>query len=449
MRIGFGKRKITPWAGVPCSLGVDNELEQVFDDSWIRTMVLQHDDAMVIFMAADLIGFFWGEHADVARSVKLKCGLSDVQLVLHPTHTHLSPNVRWSGFARVNAEGLNAVSREYYDYFLDQAACSAVDALRDLEPCELFYGEAPVKNIQSCRRVPDGNGGIIMRYSRPSEELRRLPEGHIDPLARIVKFKRRGKDIVWINHNGHPTATGGDCAPFSTADYPGQAIRLLETQLENCEFLYMTGPHGDLNPGKYVSDASGELTSRVRDRDAMGSRLAASVVDAMKNMSRLESKELGFRRETLLLPRKEDYPTTLQAEVQYKDGIRRVLDAHAKGERMRGGGVVERVIFNLVILENCVQDKVPAVVSSLKIGELNVMFYPGEIFLKASDMLHQAFPGGPILAASLCDGLFSYVPTPDVWDTGGYELTATATGRQAFDVIADTALKQIRQMKNA
>ena len=48
VKCGFGEKNITPALGTPCSLGVDDEAEEIFDDIYTRAICLK-DKEKIIF----------------------------------------------------------------------------------------------------------------------------------------------------------------------------------------------------------------------------------------------------------------------------------------------------------------------------------------------------------------------------------------------------------------
>jgi hypothetical protein len=67
---------------------------------------------------------------------------------------------------------------------------------------------------------------VVFRQSRPPEDLRRWPEGPIDPLVRVVLCKEvNGSRMTGIcNYNCHPSAAGGDGALYATGAGIGYVV---------------------------------------------------------------------------------------------------------------------------------------------------------------------------------------------------------------------------------
>jgi len=287
--------------------------------------------------------------------------------------------------------------------------------------------------------------------------LRKLPEGHIDPLVRVFYLKRKDeKSVVWVNYHGHPTATGGDGALFVSADFPGEALRILEKEKPENEYIYMTGPNGNLNPGKYITGDSKKIEDRRNDRDRMGKILAEGVKRALSDCVEIKTGPIKFKREKLLLQcKKDDSPEQLwtfyssydKAVERYREALKEMKETHQKGEKLISGGKIRfahRIMYYYRIMEN---GKIPVYFSVMNIGDLNTVFYPGEMFLEASDIIREKFPGKRMLTISLCDGLSNYVVTEDCYepDKGGYEYSASLLAKGSFTRIVNKAIQMLKE----
>jgi len=452
MKVGFGKQDITPdlRPPIPGPAGVDTEREFILDDIWTRALVFKDENNVLILVAADIANFYEKDREDLIEEIEKVCNIKKFKLVSHCVHMHQAPNVCWNSFSMINKEGGYAINEEYYRAFLNKTALAVKEAFKDLENFQIEYGEAEVKGIESNRRIMGPDEKIRLRGSRPSKKLRELPEGHIDPTVRVFYLKRKDKkNIVWVNYNGHPTATGGDAAPFVSGDFPGQALRILKREKPENGYIYMMGPNGNLNPGKYITGDPFKLEDRIKDRDRMGKILAESIKMAINKAEKLKMGPLKFEKERLLLSHKEkDFPTYKQALEQHKEAVKKMIEVHKRGEKLSRGGKIRfthRILYYYKILEN---GKIPVYISTMKIGDLNVVFYPGEIFLEASDMIRKNFPGKKIFTIALCDGLFGYVITEDCYETKrhGYEYTATLLAKGSFTAIVDKSIQMLKEI---
>ena len=448
MKCGFSEKIITPPLGTPCSLGGDNEAEEIFDDIYTRVICLKDGNEVLFIVSAEILSLSVEDIADIENAVGKTIGIKNFQIVVHATHTHQAPNVRYHIVSDINKDGYQAVSEKYYRYFLKQNANAAKEALENLTELDsVGYGESEIQNIESNRRIIAPDGKLIMRYSRPSKELKELPEGHIDPKVRCLVLKREGeKDVVWINYHGHPTCTGGDEAPYVTGDFPGWALHVLKKEMPDYEYIYMTGPHGNLNPGKYITGDPKKIADRIKDRDRMGGILAEGIKETLNNLNFDEVKNFGFLKEKVFLELNPAFTAEENLEKDYQKGLLEIKEAHSRGQKVAHGGSIRRAQSNKYIYSALVENKLCSSVSGLRIGNFYTVFFPNEIFLEASDEIRKCYPEEKMLTFSMCDDAFNYIPTPEAYKEGGYEINVTPFASSSFNMVVGVAKKLLKKL---
>ena len=448
IKCGFGEKIITPPLGTPCSLGVDDEAEEIFDDIYTRAICLRDRNKILFIISAEVISLSIEDIGDIKNAISKAIDIKDFQIVVHTTHTHQAPLAKYHIVSPINRDGYRAISEEYYHYFLEQNAKAAKQALENLAELDsIGYGESEVQKIESNRRIVTQDGKIIMRSSRPSEELKKYPEGHIDPKVRIFLLRRRNeKDIVWINYHGHPASTGGDEAPFVTGDFPGWAIHLLKEEIPEYNYIYMTGPHGNLNPGKYTTGDPKKIEDRKKDRNRMGKILAEGVKRALKNLKFSKVKSFNFLKEKLFLELNPDWPSKEELEKKYQEALKEIKEVHSQGKKVISGGSIRWVQFKRYAYSILVNNKMPSFVSALKIGGYYAVFFPNEIFLEASDKIRRTYPERKMLTFSMCDDAYSYIPTPEAYTEGGYETSVSRFAPPTFNIVVNTAEKLLKEL---
>jgi len=447
IKCGFSKKIITPSLGTPCSLGVDNEAEEIFDDIYTRVIALQDKSKVIFLISAEVIALSREDRTDIRNAIAKSINMENFQIIIHTIHNHQAPNVRWYVFSTINKDGYQAISEDYYNYFLKQNAKAAKEALENIvELKSIGYGESEVQGIESNRRIITSDGKIIMRYSRPPENLKKYPEGHIDPKVRCIVLKReKAKSIIWINYHGHPTCTGGDEAPYVTGDFPGWALHLLEKEIPQYEYIYMTGPHGNLNPGKYVTGTE-RIKDRKHDRDRMGKILAEGIKRALGNAEFNQVYQLKFLKEKLLLKLKSDFPSKEKLEKDYQEGLKEIKEAHRQGRKVTGGGSIRRAQAKRAIYYSLIEGKLPTSVSVLRIGDYYAVFFPSEIFLEASEEIRKIYPKKKILTVSLCSDYIWYIPTPQAYREGGYEVNSSLVDSSSFSALVEAGEELIKNL---
>ncbi|MCD6318935.1 hypothetical protein J7M02_07710 [Candidatus Aerophobetes bacterium] len=98
IKCGFSKKIITPSLGIPCSLGVDNEAEEIFDDIYTRVIALQDKSKVIFLISAEVIALSREDRTDIRNAIAKSINMENFQIVIHTIHNHQAPNVRWHVF---------------------------------------------------------------------------------------------------------------------------------------------------------------------------------------------------------------------------------------------------------------------------------------------------------------------------------------------------------------
>ena len=431
MEIGYGRVDITPEVGTPCALGIDNDCVEVFDPVHATVLHLRDGSEAAAIVSADIIGFYGPEMRHLQQDVAERLDLPPERALIHGTHTHQSPGVRSCVADVLDEFGVESYSREYAATIRERISQAAEQAA-DLVPVTVRTGAAMVEGIASNRRCLDERGQVRFRASRPAADMRAYPEGDIDPFVRAIAFDAAdGPSWVLISYMCHPSCTGGDEAPYVTADFPGEAIRRLEADIEGLQTIYLTGPCGNINPGKWVGDGN-EPDDRRRDRDAMGKRLAEAAAQALESAEPVEADSLRFAREAVHLPLRANLPPADAARKHLEQAVARYRARKASGETSWGGFGLTRLATYEAIRRQTSDDQLETFVCALGIGDAALSFMPGESFLEAGRAAIFAGRGRFVVPVENVDYSPSYIPTPESYALGGYEVDTTRWSPEAF-----------------
>jgi hypothetical protein len=445
MQVGFGRTDITPELGTPCALGIDSECIKVFDPIHATVLHLRAGDEAVVLVSADIIGFYGPEMRMVQREVGDRLEVPAERVMVHGTHTHQSPGVRSCVADVLDEFDIPSYSREYAAT-IRQRILQAADEAANLTPVTARAGAAMVERIASNRRCIDDRGRFRFRASRPAAEMRAYPEGDIDPFVRVVAFDAAdGGSWALVSYACHPTSTGGDEAPYVTADFPGEAIRRLETQRDGLRCIYGTGPCGNINPGKWVGDGD-DPQSRCRDRDAMGERLAEAAGAALDAAEPVEADALRFAAESIRLPLRDELPREDAAHEQLERAAENYRAQKAAGHTSWGGFGLTRLAAYEAIRRQAPDGYLDTFVAAVGLGDIALVFLPGESFLEAGRAAVLAGDGRFVVPIENTDYSASYIPTPESYALGGYEVETTRWSPEAFRAEVAAAARVTRRV---
>jgi len=284
-----------------------------------------------------------------------------------------------------------------------------------------------------------------LRGARSEGEIQRAPEGDIDPTVRVLYFQpvQAGLPVAWIQYACHPASAGGDEAGYVTADFPSGGIaRVRETT--GAEALYFTGCCGDINTGKYTTGKPDDLEHRKLDVVRMGGILGDATLAALAGARPVDAARLQWHTAHLRLPVKPELPDLVECARLFDESVKAYKDARAAGQRVPGGGHLRRRLCQLLALRRARDGQMDTEVSALWLGDVGVVFLPGECFLAVAKAIEGAFEGRHVLAVENCDYYVSYVPTRQAYDEGGYEPGVAMVSSDALARLVDSGIETLR-----
>ena len=442
VRIGFGKVEITPPIGTLCALGLDDEAEEILDPIYIRATVLGKGEKTVGLLSADLIGFCRKEVNELRGLISTATKLKPGQTVIHATHTHESPSVR-TGLTQVTRPwGLVWHNTDFYEQVKNQAVSAFRQALDSRFEATVTFGKFPVAGIASNRRITLSDGHLILRSSRTSAEHRLYPEGWIDPFVRLLVFQDvESRREHWLfNYCCHPSAAGGDEGPYITGDFPGEAMSCIDDTYPHVTSNYFTGCCGNINPGKYTV-SSNAPQDRKSDVARMGGLMAEATIRARDAATDVGGDQIMWSCSPIKLP--------LMDEVLDRDALEKKMAVYARtyiekrdaGEKIPGGGPLRRATNRVMVNRQAVNGHLNTEVAVLGLGDLDIIFLPGECFLELDSALRQLLPDKKIIAVENCDFTTGYIVPQQAYDQGGYEADVALCHPNSHELLIDTASK--------
>lgn len=430
--VGFGSQDITPTAPVRLS-GFAARTEPsagVHDQLRARAMAVAELDrgSVVVLVTLDLIGVSAAFTDQVRESLHSRLGAEDLHLDRDPdvdiavlaTHTHGGP-------ASLSEARLGPVEPQTLERALAGAVDAALEALRGLAPARFSYATAPVPGVARNRRDPGGpvdeQLSVLVAW-RPGEAA---------PAGVLTSFSL------------HPVVLGADNL-LLTRDYPGYLLDALEREFPGCTALFACGCCGDVNHGH---DAEASWSTRPMPErtyakaEQIGERLAAAAtgpITASRAAPPLRS-EVSAGRTTVSLPlgAAPDPAPLLERFVAEAEAARTsgdqalaalrdelagwASDQLAREEtsaRQPGGDLPLRPGTTLATA--AAANGLEVELQAFHIGELTLLFLPGEPFTAYGLSLKSRRGAGQVLPLSYANAAPGYLPTADEFARGGYEV---------------------------
>jgi hypothetical protein len=308
------------------------------------------------------------------------------------------------------------------------------EASSGLGPATLAVGRATCGIAVNRReRTPDGQ--IILGVN---------PEGPVDhEIVGLRIDSPGGRPLAFaMNYACHPVSQTNTCRRIS-ADFPGPACHVVE-ELTGTTCLYLQGACGNVRPilrgddpqvpwrlGTMLGGAAIEAYEAAEPIDAtpvrVASRTAALPAITVGSVAQAERLIAALERELAQLKAVKAYRSTIQWTQRRLDYARAALDSLQTGKPL---------------------PPVMAPMWAVRIGELGVATAPGEIFVEIGQAVKQRSPFAHTMFLGYTNGHIGYVPVPEAYPEGGYEVDrACRVGPEAAGIITDTALSLLRKVK--
>jgi neutral ceramidase len=434
LQAGVARGVITPPVGIALvGFAGRGPSSGVHDDLVATALVLQSGEERAALLCTDLLGVPEAFVAEVGEEVERRTGIPGANVVVHASHTHYGPSTRAYEEELPPAPDVAAYvsNLRYVLAGLVQTAAS------EMQPVTLGFGRG-ASDIGVNRRERRPDGTIVLGNN---------PDGPIDREVTLVRLDTEaGAPLAMVvNFACHPVCQPSDCRMIS-ADFVGPARELAET-FTGATLLFLQGAAGNINP--VVRGSSFETARR------FGVMLGGELVQVFERT--ITAPVAGVGGGLRAASTRIDLPAMTYGSVEEAEG--EVMARRADVERLRAhgasGGSLHWAGLRLSRAER-IRDSlrsgtplptIPAELSAWRVGDVGLVFTPGEIFTETGMRVKQHSPISQTCFAGYTDGSIGYVPVPEAYPEGGYEVThACRVAPAAAGMIADTSLELLRRV---
>lgn len=454
LRAGAGRETITPPFVVPhAGWGAQTHLyaEGVETDLWATVLVLAGDEEMAAIVDVDLVAVMPADARAIRAEVARVLGVAPEKVRVTETHNHAGPPPSSWAWMKEGAAAL----RRYYDQLPDRAAGAAMAALRALRPARVAAGAGESRVAVNRReRSPDGRMATGVN-----------PDGVTDPQVFVVRIDGRdgGPLAAIVGYTAHPTTMGPTNRRFS-ADWPGHLKRTVEA-VTGATCLFAQGATGNVGPGpegftddarviKRIGGAVGSEAARVyfgltplplRFRHERVWESGAPLGKWVGVPEPEPDVRLRVMTREIRLPLRPQ-PPLAQAEAQAENARRRLNDLVGRGAAARE---IEAATFVTKRAAMAVErarafagmSELPVELHVLRIGPAVLAGIPAEPFAEIGLAIKARSPFPHTWFGGYVGGWSGYIPTPEEYPRGGYEVetspfTPDAAGRVVEQTVA-------------
>lgn len=379
LSVGYGESIITPSLSLNVDLTgygfyLDRKGENILSELKARALYLDDGNNRIVLISCDLIGFSI-DFADTLREkIADRDGIEKKNITINCTHTHSGPTVQ-------ALRGLGEVNEKYIEEIKEKIISTVEYAKKDLRESRIYYHSEIIEPIGFNRR------------------LRRFEP--IDPHLNILLFERDDRNIFLINYACHPVVLGR--TKDISADWPGELIRFVENQGNNC--IFFQGFCGDIDPVTNMN-RWGEGTKK--DIELLGYILANRTSKAKIYGEEIKDIKINVIENRIKLPLQIPSKDEIKEEAKYWLWVYR---DNKNAQRFIEEWLKEAESSYESLKENPYIDNVP--IQGISIGDIRIIGIPGEVFCEYGLKLRERYP--IILTFGYTNGLVGYIPVKDAY----------------------------------
>lgn len=406
LRVGTFVVDATPPVGSPLCLGLVPQTTGVNDPLSARGVVLiAADQPPVALVAVDWVGIGNASHEQWRTAIATACNTTPDRVAVQTLHQHDAPGCDLGAETIAAAAGLEGelLNRDFSEQMIPRVAQAAAEAMEQAQRVtHIGRGVGVVERVASNRRILGDDGKVAQQRmsSAGDRTLRDLPEGTIDPLARVVSFWNEEQPVVVLSYYAtHPQSyyrTGK-----VSADFVGLARNACEAALPGVPHLHFNGASGNVAAGKY-NDGSPNRRGELAERLAAGLKAAWEATQKAP----LANASFDWKRIAVDLPL-ADWLQRDELEVVVRDANAPPID------RLQAARA-------LAFLDHREAGK-PIVLSRLRIGDVDLLHLPGEPFVEYQLAAQRLRPERFVCVAGYGDYGPGYIGLGRSYAEGGYE----------------------------
>lgn len=396
IKAGISRVIITPPVGVYL-IGMERSENShgLHDDLYATAVAISDGKTEIVILTADILFFMPGLIETVRKAISSQIGIPDKNIMLCATHCH-------SGPAPVADEDRPQIEQAYtanLPFLLIGCIRMAHD---NLKPAKIGFGNGKA-NIGMNRRLtrPDGITVISANPDRPIDDqvgVVRVDslDGH--PLA------------VLVNYACHSVVLGNGSNVISR-DWPGVMYDVVE-KITGAKCLFIQGAAADINP------LPGEPTDRMELVYQLGTEIGGEVVKVWATIETRPDVSLAVANKQLMLPLEpaSKYADKLPQLVELDDAAGELTLEKFQGWLYSMGSRPQKTVG---IGD---QQSVPCEVQAFRLGDTALVAFPAELFVKIGFAIKTRSPTKNTLVATYTNGSVGYIPMPEDYAFGGYEV---------------------------
>lgn len=434
LSVGIASADITPPVGTPSAgFAGRGPLAAHHDPLLATALVLSDGTLTAAWIACDLLYLDLETVTEIRAEIERRTGIAPAHVTVSCTHTHYGP---------VTAHDNEEPTVVAYRANLIQLLAGAVqEAASELQPAHLGIGQGSSDiGVNRREKLPDGR--VILGQNLA---------GPIDRAVGVLRIDAApGEDgsgsyplACVVNFQCHPVSQTGKVDHIS-ADFPGKMCAVVET-LAEIPCLYLQGATGNINASIMEPEYEPART--------LGVRLGCEVVRVWETIQTGPVAGLEVRSRTVQLPKirygSQENAAALVASLQAEVEQHKANPESGNWSRLRWAEIrlerAQRVLESWT--SGVLEDPIPVELQAWRLGDIAMIASPGEIFCQIGMRVKDGSPAAKTFFVSCANDSIGYIPVPEAYADGGYEVThASQVDPEAADILTQGCLDLLHEL---
>ena len=434
-KVGAAIVSITPEPGTPMAgYYTRRASEGQLDPLNARCLVIDRDGVKVALIACDLISMPRNVVDEARKLIETQTEIPGANVMISATHTHTGPVLLGRSVRDTAIANDSDAAQAYIARLPRLIAQSAKDANAKLASGKLSVGLGREENLSFNRRYFMSDNTVGWNPGKLNPKIVK-PAGPIDPDVPVIYAETAdGAPIAtYVNFAMHLDTVGG---LRLSADYVYELSELL-SRIKTREMvtLFTIGCAGDIN---HVNVKSPDPQKGPAEARRIGTVLAGEVLKTYARLQPVPAAPIRVKTARLELPLA---PITAQDIAAAEDVVAKLKTATVP--------FLQQVKAFKVLDVQARQGKPLEVeVQVIAIGDdLAIVSLPGEIFVELGLDIKKVSPFKHTILAELANGAVGYIPTKAAFDQGNYEPISARCAAGSGEMIAQAAMKLLKELK--
>lgn len=296
LKVGYGRADVTPTESVAMR-GYGNpesRWSQEVRDPLYATCIAFTDgygNSCFVF-SLDYCSFPVNSFSEACLRLSEETGVPYENFIGSATHNHFSPE------ATFDERWANTNWIKYWATVTERIYEAGMAAWNDRAEATMSYSTTEVTGLNFVRHYIMDDGSVDAGNNTGTGTTRVDYTSKADQELQTVRICREGKkDIVMVNFQAHPQryyweGLGGDDTTI-TADTVGATRDYVEAYLD-CDFMYITGASGNLNPYSFI-----ESDNIAQSLAEYGEKLGKQVILSTTDMEALSGSRIALVKQEI------------------------------------------------------------------------------------------------------------------------------------------------------